>query len=268
MELIIGAILIGLIPAFIAQRKGERFLPWWVFGAALFIVALPISLIMKPNAKALEQRQLAAGMKKCPHCAELVKADAVVCRYCGRDVQQAAAPVATATAAVAAAIRQPTKAPPSRAGKIALGVVLVFGVLFVLMIVIGLLTSPGARETTSPAAARESPVEPAMLVREAEPEKVQASALVAAYERNEIAAGRAFKGKTLEIEGVVETIAKDILGATYVTLDRDGVRSVQAMFPRRSANALTGLRPGQRIVVRCKVDSLMMNVLASDCVLR
>ena len=81
---------------------------------------------------------------------------------------------------------------------------LVFGALFVLMIVIGLLTSPGARDTTSPAAARESAVEPATLVRELEPEKLQASVLVAAYERNEIAADQQFKGKMFEIEGVVE----------------------------------------------------------------
>jgi hypothetical protein len=97
---------------------------------------------------------------------------------------------------------------------------------------------------------------------------VQASLLVAAYERNEIAADQAFKGKPFDIKGVVESVAKDILDTPYVTMDREGFRSVQAMFPRRSANALMDLRPGQRILVRCKVDGLMMNVLASDCVLR
>jgi hypothetical protein len=88
MELVILTVLIGLLPAYIAHRKGEVFWKWWLFGALLFIVALPVSLLLKPNVKALERRQLAAGMKKCPHCAELVKADALVCRYCGRSAQQ------------------------------------------------------------------------------------------------------------------------------------------------------------------------------------
>jgi hypothetical protein len=48
MEILIVAALIGLIPAFIAQKKGRSFGLWWIYGAAIFIVALPHALIMSP----------------------------------------------------------------------------------------------------------------------------------------------------------------------------------------------------------------------------
>ena len=86
MEIFIIAILIGLIPAAIAKGKGKSFGLWWLYGTALFIIALPHALIMKSNIEAVERQQLSEGMKKCPHCAEIVKPDAKVCRYCGRDI--------------------------------------------------------------------------------------------------------------------------------------------------------------------------------------
>ena len=39
------SVLIGLIPAAIAHGKGHGFFEWWFFGAALFIVALPMAII-------------------------------------------------------------------------------------------------------------------------------------------------------------------------------------------------------------------------------
>jgi hypothetical protein len=86
MEVFIIALLIGLIPAFIAQGKGRSFVLWWIYGALIFIVALPHSLIMKANQQFIEKQQLSEGMKKCPFCAEMIKQDATVCRYCSRDV--------------------------------------------------------------------------------------------------------------------------------------------------------------------------------------
>jgi cytochrome c-type biogenesis protein len=43
----IAAVIVGLIPAYVAQKKGRNFYDWWFFGVALFPVALPWALIMK-----------------------------------------------------------------------------------------------------------------------------------------------------------------------------------------------------------------------------
>lgn len=84
MEIFIWAIMLGLIPALVAKNKGKSFPLWWLYGAAIFIVALPHSLIIRTDAAQVEKQQLAEGMKKCRHCAEMVKGDAVICKHCKR----------------------------------------------------------------------------------------------------------------------------------------------------------------------------------------
>jgi hypothetical protein len=41
-------VLLGFIPATIASGKGHSFVAWWLFGVALFVVALPCAIFLKP----------------------------------------------------------------------------------------------------------------------------------------------------------------------------------------------------------------------------
>src|SRR4051812_36805690 len=60
MEFLLFAVLLGLLPAYLARKKGRSFGLWWFYGAALFIVALPHALIMSPLPDSEEAMKLAS----------------------------------------------------------------------------------------------------------------------------------------------------------------------------------------------------------------
>ncbi len=85
MEIFVVAIVIGLLPAVIASSKGRSFFLWWLYGSALFIIAIIHALVIKPTPTAERSEKLEQGMKPCHFCAEMIQGAALVCRFCNRD---------------------------------------------------------------------------------------------------------------------------------------------------------------------------------------
>jgi hypothetical protein len=65
-------LLLGLIPAFIASRKGHSFIGWYIFGELFFILALPISLLLEDKKR------------ECPFCCTRINKEAKICLACGK----------------------------------------------------------------------------------------------------------------------------------------------------------------------------------------
>lgn len=80
-------ILCGFVAAAIYQKKGRSGLTAFIVGVLLGPIGVILALLSSTDQDAVEKNQLKSGeMKKCQHCAELIKNDAKVCRFCGRDV--------------------------------------------------------------------------------------------------------------------------------------------------------------------------------------
>jgi hypothetical protein len=94
---------------------------------------------------------------------------------------------------------------------------------------------------------------------------VSARQLFADYEANEVSADDKYKGKVLRISGTITKIGKDVLDTPYVGLSvGDDVFEVQCMFD--DGAAVSSLKKGQKLTVRCKGDGKMGNVIVRGCV--
>ena len=74
---------LGLASIYMAWRKGQMSIRWIAYSVLVPFAAIFHVLYIPKNYPVLEKRKLQNGYHvKCPRCAEIIKAEAQICRFC------------------------------------------------------------------------------------------------------------------------------------------------------------------------------------------
>ncbi len=76
-------LVMGLLCAVVAAAKRRSGLGWFILGCLFG----PLALLFAAAMSSAPRNESAGALKICPHCAEKVKLQASLCKYCGQPLE-------------------------------------------------------------------------------------------------------------------------------------------------------------------------------------
>src|SRR5215510_9651414 len=88
MEIFIFWTSFSIIAGVIAKHKGRSGIGFFLLAVILSpLIGVIAALVAEPNVARVEQDDIRLERsKRCPFCSEIIKREARVCRYCGREL--------------------------------------------------------------------------------------------------------------------------------------------------------------------------------------
>jgi len=191
--------------------------------------------------------------KKCPHCAESIQDEAKICRFCGNKVNS------------------------SKQYKLSKSCSIPIIIIGGIIVLAGVLNSNDNNTTThnqnstpsKTTTVTEQKAENKQYEKNNDelekPISITAKKLNEVYEKNEIAADKLYKDKTLEINGTVNSIG-EVFDSMFITLETDNMfMSVHCSLDDSERDKVAELEKGDTVIVTGKCDGMGLSVMIDDC---
>ena len=84
---LVSGLFFGFFSKNISEDKGRSPTEGFLIGFFLGVIGIIIVALLPANEAAISQSKLDDGTsKECPYCAEIIKSEALICKFCGREL--------------------------------------------------------------------------------------------------------------------------------------------------------------------------------------